>query len=277
MKDIRSGSSSFPRHLTNVGGTLYFSARDTTSGVELWKSDGTESGTSRVKDIRTGSGHSYPASLTNVDGSLYFIANDGTSGVELWKSDGTEAGTQLAKDFAEGAGSGSPQLLTTVGSQLFVVAKEAHYGEEIWIANLAATGLAGDYDQNDVVDGADFLLWQRQFGGVETPVGSGADGDGSGAVDAGDLTIWRDHFGETTLSVAAATTASSTVAAIASLVAAEEDDDFSPGDEDNDAPVDIDSRDALYAGGDFTTLFAEVRGEGWRKRGWRGGVSQGGR
>jgi ELWxxDGT repeat protein len=41
-------------YLTNVDGTLYFTANDGTSGYELWKSDGTEAGALRVKDIRSG-------------------------------------------------------------------------------------------------------------------------------------------------------------------------------------------------------------------------------
>ena len=76
---------SSPRYLTNIGGTLYFSAHDGASGRELWKSDGTEAGTVRVKDIRAGSVGSSPRDLTNVGGMLYFKADDGVGGVELWK------------------------------------------------------------------------------------------------------------------------------------------------------------------------------------------------
>ena len=48
VKDIQPGSSgSNPRYLTDVGGTLFFSADDGISGVELWKSGGTEAGTVR--------------------------------------------------------------------------------------------------------------------------------------------------------------------------------------------------------------------------------------
>lgn len=35
VKDINPGSSSSPRSLTDVGGTLYFSATDPTNGEEL--------------------------------------------------------------------------------------------------------------------------------------------------------------------------------------------------------------------------------------------------
>ena len=89
VKDINSGSSSSsPSDPTAVGNTLYFTANDGTNGYELWKSDGTASGTVMVKDIRSGSGSSFPSYLTVVGNTHYFTANDGTNGFELWKFDG---------------------------------------------------------------------------------------------------------------------------------------------------------------------------------------------
>ena len=73
VKDINSGvNGSFPDYLTVFNGALYFSADNGTSpntippgvGRELWKTDGTEAGTVRVKDIMSGSQGSNPSNLT---------------------------------------------------------------------------------------------------------------------------------------------------------------------------------------------------------------------
>src|SRR5262249_56871182 len=92
VKDIRPGSSPYgypygsnPQHLTAVDGTLFFAANDGVHGTELWKSDGTESGTVLVKDIRPGNYGSYPYSLTAVDGTLFFTANEAANVTELWQ------------------------------------------------------------------------------------------------------------------------------------------------------------------------------------------------
>jgi ELWxxDGT repeat protein len=81
--DPGSGNAA-PSGLTNVNGTLFFSAYDGTHGFELWKSDGSVAGTTLVQDINPLLTGSYPLNLANVSGALFFTANDGTHGVEPW-------------------------------------------------------------------------------------------------------------------------------------------------------------------------------------------------
>jgi hypothetical protein len=66
--------------------------------------------------------------------------------------------------------------------------------------------LSGDYNRDNNVDAADYVLWRKTFGGEVVPY-TGADGDGSGSIQAGDYGVWRTHFGE----VAAAAGMASTV------------------------------------------------------------------
>jgi hypothetical protein len=52
--------------------------------------------------------------------------------------------------------------------------------------------LAGDYDSDNDVDGADFLVWQRGFSSATELT---ADGNHDGLVNAADLTIWQNNYG----------------------------------------------------------------------------------
>lgn len=116
IMDINTNTlSSNASGMVAIGSTTYFIASDDVYGIELWKSDGTDTGTAMVKDINLG-GSSNPGSLTNVDGTLFLKANDGTHGQELWKSNGTAAGTVLVKDICPGVG---PSNLTNVNGTLF--------------------------------------------------------------------------------------------------------------------------------------------------------------
>jgi hypothetical protein len=60
--------------------------------------------------------------------------------------------------------------------------------------NFGAPPVAGDFDGDGDVDGADFVVWQTNF-----PIESGAtlntgDGDGDGDVDGADFVIWQTNF-----------------------------------------------------------------------------------
>ena len=65
------------------GEHFYFSADDGESGQELWRTDGTESGTEIVVDVHQGENGSWPWWLTSVGDKLYFTAWDGDQR-QLW-------------------------------------------------------------------------------------------------------------------------------------------------------------------------------------------------
>lgn len=54
-------------------------------------------------------------------------------------------------------------------------------------------GLLGDYNNNGVVDAADYTVWRDQLG--ESGADLAADGDGDGQVTTADYAIWRNNFG----------------------------------------------------------------------------------
>jgi len=137
---------SSPTSLVAVGDALYFVADDGVKGRQLWRSDGTVSGTMSLTQIDKGTIGNVSAvgegvfftvrddgsggtalwhsdgtvegtaaisqvggsALTDVKGTLFFAADDNVHGRELWKSDGTTEGTVLVKDVVPGAGSPFP-------------------------------------------------------------------------------------------------------------------------------------------------------------------------
>lgn len=93
----------------DLAGTLLFAADDGAAGRELWRSDGSEAGTSLLEDLNP-SGDGLARQLTPFGGKVFLVGNFG----ELWSSDGTEAGTAPFP-------SGCNQSLTPAGGQLFCV------------------------------------------------------------------------------------------------------------------------------------------------------------
>ena len=115
-----------------LGDTLIFAAGDAAGGVELWRSDGTEVGTFRLKDIEPGPASSDPMWFAAYNGKVYFGAYDGARGRELWATDGTDAGTVLAADLHPGIPSSDPAWLTVSGDALWFSAVSPLYGRELW-------------------------------------------------------------------------------------------------------------------------------------------------
>jgi trimeric autotransporter adhesin len=136
--------NSFMNVLGVMSNVLYFSFLQESSGIELWRTDGTPSGTYMVKNINPGSAGSQPASFKVIGSKAYFQADDGVNGAELWRTDGTEAGTVLVKDIYAGAPGSYPDNLTVVDTDLYFQANNGTNGRELWKANSGGAALVKD-------------------------------------------------------------------------------------------------------------------------------------
>ena len=126
VKDIYTGitaAGSNPFYIRAVENTVFFTADDGMHGSELWKSDGSATGTALVKDILPGAVGSLPSPVVALGNSIYFTANSyndsGSAVKNLWKSNLTSGVTEMVKDVAMGYGSADPQDLTVIGDTLY--------------------------------------------------------------------------------------------------------------------------------------------------------------
>ena len=171
-------NDSFPRDFTSLNGNLFFTAYSSSyyyapseresdtliGGLELWFSDGTESGTrpininqetytvydpvageyivdandSPVSDPDFGFGQtsasSFPRELTAFQDDLYFVANNGKDGFELHKVSDEGLNPQQVSNLRAGNTSSSPEELTIVNDNLYFTA-DSGSGRQLFVLN----------------------------------------------------------------------------------------------------------------------------------------------
>ena len=139
VKDInlyQSPVGSWPAGLASIGNVTYFFADHPDTGNELWKTDGTESGTVLVRDILPGPGDGVSdiGFITRVlDNRLIFRASDGVHGFELWATDGTRDGTVQLVDITPTNQSPLLNWGPVVGSTLYFAAThDPSIPRELW-------------------------------------------------------------------------------------------------------------------------------------------------
>ncbi|MET0556289.1 MAG: ELWxxDGT repeat protein [Vicinamibacteria bacterium] len=130
LAPLGAGASASITHGVELDGLFYFAANDETHGFELWRSDGTEAGTTIVRDLVPGQPSSYPEELTVLNGALYFLAVDERERPALWRSDGTAAGTTPVTP--PGHPMAGARALARAGSTLFLHGYDAVHGGELW-------------------------------------------------------------------------------------------------------------------------------------------------
>jgi ELWxxDGT repeat protein len=119
---------------------------------ELWRSDGSLSGTYLLRDINQEQNTNVRGSniqgLTSIGNNLFFFANDGVNGLELWKTDGSTNGTVMVKNAdpfppnPRTYGFGGDKIIQTMqlNNSLVYFFSTALYGEEIWVSDGTSIG-----------------------------------------------------------------------------------------------------------------------------------------
>ena len=151
LGDLNPGlADSEPEDLTAFQGELWFVADDGIHGRELWKTDGTPSGTQLAIDLLPGPEGFFSGPTTLRDGYLAVLGaqlilarRTSTLGLEMWATDGTPGGTQFLVDCGPG-GFAPPTLLphthAVAGGRLFFGADVAFGDDGLWVTDGTPAG-----------------------------------------------------------------------------------------------------------------------------------------
>ena len=168
-----------------LGEVMYFSGMNQRDEDELWRSDGTDSGTYQVEFINPldeigYNGSTQPEWVTAHNGRIYFTGDDHIHGRELYVTDDSGMpGAHMVADIAPGAASSAPTNLVSLpdGTLLFSASDPIH-GRELWRVNEAGTAQLV-MDVNPGVgssDPADFTIARNgvYFAATTDPCAGGA-------------------------------------------------------------------------------------------------------
>jgi hypothetical protein len=114
--------------------------------------------------------------------------------------------------FDEAGGFNS--IFTGPGDYTFTFSFQNIGGEagypDVYLLLHAAPPLPGDYNNNHVVDAADYTTWRNNLGAPDES-SLHDNGDGMNGVDLGDYFFWRQNYGNTNIPAAGAAFEANTV------------------------------------------------------------------
>lgn len=165
-----------PENFTVAGGFVYFTAIQSRTGRNLWRTDGTEAGTTFVFDLTNSE---FAMSFQSVGEQLYFV----NGGKELWVIDGTTERARLVKRESRRGNNYIYQLTSSKGMLFFVASRQLWrtdgtkngtiqltWLEERSDGTISASPIysAGERACFDAFDGARMGLWASRGTGNST-------------------------------------------------------------------------------------------------------------
>ncbi|MBC3847023.1 T9SS type A sorting domain-containing protein [Winogradskyella echinorum] len=145
--------------LTTVGNLIYFTIKTSNNNLQIWKSDGTQSGTTLVKDnIAIWNVPTFQGSINNT--FIFTIQVPSTNNSKVWRSDGTSSGTFALTGEIDGNGStGSTSDLShyiVYNNNLYFITRYYLYKTDGTIANTSQVASVWNA-QNNLVDFGDTI------------------------------------------------------------------------------------------------------------------------
>ncbi|MCH9649674.1 MAG: hypothetical protein K0U98_15655 [Deltaproteobacteria bacterium] len=121
--------------MSRIGDRVLFSASHPDSGLEVWSTDGTLSGTEPLLDLCEGPCDSYPGRARESQGHYYIQGYDLQNQQGLWRTDGTAEGTHRALTLPLGVGvSFSNMDFARLGNLFLFRASSQQSGFEPWVS-----------------------------------------------------------------------------------------------------------------------------------------------
>jgi ELWxxDGT repeat protein len=144
----------YANNFYQLGELTFFRSGDTETGMELYVTDNTSSGTHLFMDINEGPDDGAGRILGVQDGLLYFVGNDSIHGSEIWTTDGTVQGTHMVKDInpsGDGTDFNGGRHYWLNGEVYFQGNDETH-GSEVWVSDGTTNGTRLLADNNPFGD-----------------------------------------------------------------------------------------------------------------------------
>ncbi len=155
--ELPTGEYASPENLAVVDDFIYFSGRDSTGQIELWRYDSSADTIPDLVANLNGSYNSRPSAIKSLNSILYFSAEDYNYGRELWRYNPAEPTSDTNPQMIEifdGSRGSSPSNLVVQSGKLYFWADDDSHGVELWVTDGEDPNMIGDINQTPYTNGS---------------------------------------------------------------------------------------------------------------------------